>query len=253
MWILPYLFFFSWAINGNSAPSSSDRVEILEVSGPRELKVIRGAGAREQLLKEGEMLFVGDELFTAKDQIASLIAYDGTKWKIAPSTRLKLEARKPEKQNFFYWVLQITSGSMWGKVPKGADGKDAFRLKVHTKSAALGIRGTEYLIRGGDELSNVDVLEGTVWWGTSLGFDVGTYKTVTAGQHAEVGADRKITVGASIPDKTALLVTYGLLPSAGIEGETENGKKSGSSEECLARGKGWKSNDGSKAGECVNE
>jgi hypothetical protein len=237
-----------------AAPALSDRVEIQELTGPKELRVIRGAGAREQSLAVGEILFVGDEVITAKGQIATLGAYDGLKWKVAPETRLKLEARKPEKQSFFYWVVRIASGSVWGQVPKSKDDKDSFRLKVVTKSAALGIRGTEYLLDGDEQRSRIDVLEGTVWWGPSPDFPPGSFRKISAGQHAELGADGKFSQGKSDPDKGALLASYRLgEPGAGAGKGDEGERRAGSPDECRALGKGWKSSNGSKEGECTNE
>lgn len=247
------LFLIFATASAFAAPEASDRIQITKVSGPQEVKVIRGAGAKEEILGEGGNLFMGDEVQTAKQQIVALSAFDGTQWKIAPNTRLKLEARKPQKSNFFFWVLQIAQGSMWGEVPKSGDPlkEGEFRLKVHTKTAALGIRGTEYLTESDGNRSSLDVLEGMVLFGPSLDFGPGSYQEVKAGQHAEIGPDGKITVEPSKGDAAALVARYRLAANASGDSSVVV-SNTGSPEECRIRGKGWKSSNGSKLGTCVD-
>lgn len=243
------LALFLFAGLSAAAESPNDLIKITEVSGPRQVKVIRVAGAREQFLEPGETVAVGDELVTVKAQVVTLLAFDGSQWKVAPESRLKIEAHKPEQQSLFFWTFRILKGAMWGQVPKKEEAANAFRLKVATPNAALGIRGTEYLMDGDDKRSGIDVLEGVVWWGKSLGFKPGTYREVKAGEHGEIGPDGKILVYKSKGDKAALAVSYRLAAAPG----TEEKKKVVTPAECAASGKGWRSEDGSKTGVCVNE
>ncbi len=231
-----------------AAPEISNRILLEKVHGPKDVSVIRAAGNKSETLGVGDALFEGDTIITAVGQIVELSAYDHSTWKIAPKTRLKLESRKPEKKTLFYWTFQLVAGSMWGEVPKVQGGGDSFRLKVKTKTAALGIRGTEYLLGGDEKLSTLDVLEGTVWWGKNAEFAEGTYKEVHAGEHAEMGLDGKIQVNKSTGDKSALAKQYGLVP----EDNKTTSKPSATRDECMQKGKGWRSINGSSLGECFN-
>ncbi len=230
-----------------AAPEISNRITVEKVHGPREVAVTRAVGNKTESVGTGAELFEGDTVSTAGGQIVELAAYDGSAWKIAPDSRLKLESRKPDKKTIFYWTMQLAAGSMWGAVPKGPGDGDSFRLKVKSKTSAMGIRGTEYLYGGDEKLSTLDVLEGTVWFGKDAAFAEGTYKEVHAGQHAEMGADGKIQVQPSMGDKAALAKRYGVLPSAGADAAPA---ASATREQCLQKGKGWKSKDGSSLGEC---
>jgi hypothetical protein len=224
-------------------PTMSDRIQVTEVLGPIDVHVKRNK--TDEIVHVGDDLLTGDEVTVAARQVVSLAAFDGSKWKLAPNTRFIAEARKPDKLNQAYWQFQISNGAMWGKVPKNSEEKEGFRLKVRTKSAALGIRGTEYLIDGDDKRSGVDVLEGSVWWGTDPYFAPGTYKVVNAGSHGEISADGKVNVSETKGNPAKLLKDYGIELSDEAKKAT-----TGTAAECLARGKGWRSANGSSAGEC---
>jgi hypothetical protein len=234
-----------------AAPELSDRIRVEKVHGPQDLRVIRAAGNKEEIVGTGDMLYVGDQVITAPGQVVMLSAFDKSSWAVAPGSRLKLESRKPDAKSLFFWTFNLSSGAMWGEVPKAENAKEGFRLKVKTKFAAMGIRGTEYLLGGDEKLSTLEVLEGTVWWGKSADFAEGSYKEVKAGQHAEMGSDGKITVHSSSGDKAELAKRYGVVPGA-ASGAPE-AKKHSTLEECTAKGKGWKSGDGSRLGECFEK
>lgn len=238
------------SLSAIAAPDQSDRILLEKVHGFKELKVIRASGAKEEVAKEGDMFFVGDVLITGKGQIAQLSAFDKSSWLLAPESRLKLDSRKPDKKSLAYWTFDLSQGSMWGEVarpePGKEPGKEGFRLKTRTKFASLGIRGTEYLLGGDDKLSTLDVLKGTVWWGRSAEFAEGTYREVKAGEHAELGPEGEVSVRASAGDKSALARLYGVaLPESAAPAEKARSKL-----DCFARGKGWRSPDGSSWGEC---
>jgi hypothetical protein len=233
-----------------AGPDFSDRLQLEKVYGPKAVKVVRAVGNKETSLYQGDAVFVGDEIHTAAGQIVELSAWDKSAWKVAPNSRLKLESRKPDKKTLFYWTMNLVKGGMWGKVEKEAADKNGFRLKVKTKYASMGIRGTEYLLSGDDKLSSLDVLEGVVWWGGSAEFEPGSYKEVKAGQHAEMGPDGKVNIHSSQGDVPTLAKRYGVVPADAQE--SAGGLHSIDS--CKAQGKGWKAVSGSSSlGECTNE
>jgi ferric-dicitrate binding protein FerR (iron transport regulator) len=192
-------------------PAASDRLTIKETAGPRDVKVLRqGSEAKSELVQPQGEVFVGDVVVSGERQVVTLEAFDGSVWKIAPSSRLKVEARVPQKKNFFHWTFGLHRGSMWGAV-KSRPEADGFRLKVKTRNAAMGIRGTEYLIESKEDKTELDVLEGIVWFGNASGFEPGTYVEVRAGQHAEIGKDGVPQPPVpSVLRGTALAEKYGL-------------------------------------------
>ena len=246
--------FFIYIIMGNIAwalPSTSDRISIDNVVGPSAVKIIRRTGKEEQK-SVGDELFLGDTIETTAKQIVSLQSYDGSVWKIAPETSIKLESRQPESNNFSYWIFSMVKGSLWGKVNPGSD-KESYKVKIKTKTAAIGIRGTEYLMQGNDAEAEVDVLEGKVWWGPSEKFEPGSFIEVKAGEHAEL---RNKTISKPIPTIQKgqdLLRKYRL--ALDEDRKTANGEVQGVSsiEDCHHRGMGWKNKNGSRLGECYRE
>lgn len=232
-------------------PSASDRLALKEILGSPDVKVLRqGKTERSETVQRGAELFVGDVVETAARQVLTLEAFDGSLWKVAPGSSLKIEARVPQKKDFFHWTFAMEKGAMWGKVEPRKDA-DGFRLKVKTRNAAMGVRGTEYLIETKEGFTGLDVIEGTVWFGNSSGFQKGTYVEVKAGEHAEIGPDGHpkpatptTLKGSALPEK------YGLGAPAP---EKEGSRKPVTPEDCRAQGKGWQSKDGSSThGECVN-
>lgn len=225
----------SWAASG---PQASDRILIKQILGSESVKVIKKKV--EKKLKAGEELALGDEIITEAKQIAVLQGYDGSQWKVAPNSSLKLEKLNPDKNNYSYWVFQMAKGSLWGKVQPAAD-KEGYRLKLKTKNAAMGIRGTEYLVADNELQAELDVLEGKVWWGTSDNFEPGTFTEVKAGEHAEIkGKERS----APVPTKekgNALLELYHLFWDEKEHQAEETGTTPRS---CRDKGMGWRMKDG---------
>jgi hypothetical protein len=233
-------------------PTASDRLVLKDTFGSPELKVLRqGSEKKAETVTKGAELFVGDIVETVARQVVSLESFDGSVWKLAPNTKLKLEARVPQKKDFFHWTFAMQQGAMWGKVLPRKDA-EGFRLKVKTRNAAMGIRGTEYRLETKEDFTGLDVLEGVVWFGNASGFEPGTYVEVKAGEHAEIGGDGKPKASAMSTAKGATLTEkYGLsekLPSM-LSETVENAPNS--PEDCRVRGEGWASKTGAtNRGEC---
>jgi hypothetical protein len=68
---------------------------------------------------------------------------------------------------------------------------------------------------------------------------------VNAGSHGEISADGKVNVSETKGNPAKLLKDYGIELSDEAKKAT-----TGTAAECLARGKGWRSANGSSAGEC---
>lgn len=240
--ILTTIFSSTFAV---AAPSASDRIEIREVFGPKEVKVL--INNKEKILYVGDEVFLGNTIETKAKQIVQLEAFDKSQWKVAPETTLKLEKRLAEKKTLSYWVFGLVKGYLWGKVTPHPD-KEGFRQKIITKSAAMGIRGTEYLLAG-DQNSEVDVLEGKVWWGSSDGFEEGTYQEVKAGEHAEaIAREIKKPVPSTLKGNDLLNKYHLVLSEADLAEAAKMNERS--PEDCHVRAEGWKSKDGTSRGKC---
>jgi hypothetical protein len=235
--------------NAAAAADLSDRIAITQVIGPPDVKVIHAAGQREENLHRGDNLFVGDEVRVAPKQLVHLTSHDDAEYKLAPGSSFKIESRKPDKQTLSFWTFQILEGAMFGSVIHQGD-KDGYRLKVKTPTAALGVRGTRFLVlvEKDKKLSSTDVLEGKVWWGTDLAFPAGSYREISAHHHGEVGADGRVSLSDSKGEEAKLLRDYGF-----VLGEEGKATQHGSAQECATRGLGWRSGDGSNGGECFKE
>jgi hypothetical protein len=244
-----------------AGPDTSDRITIQKVHGPKEVKVNRRK--QDLLYQEGSELMVGDTVQTVEKQIIELLAYDGSKWKIAPKSQLVIESRKPDAKNFSFWVFQLSQGSLWGNaVP--AEKPDAMRMKIKTKFAAMGVRGTEYYLQANDTESELEVTRGRVMWGKNAEFVEGSYLVVSEGQHSIARANQVDKASASSLKNEALDVKYRLAePSpfspllssiAPISNMAPGAPKPVMrAQDCREKGKGWKSEDGSGLGACVED
>lgn len=206
---MPALIALLLALPLFAAPLPLDALRIAEVLGSeKEVKVL--SGGTEKKMAAGLLVKQGDELQTAEGQTVTLSATDGSLFRIAPRTTFRIDGRRQEGSGAVAWIFHLVKGAFLGTVEKDARAKDTFRLKVKSKFAALGVRGTKFLMKEEGALAQVDVLEGTVWWGTSSAFVPGEYKTVSAGQHAETDASGKTTVSPSA-GTDELLEGYGFL------------------------------------------
>jgi ferric-dicitrate binding protein FerR (iron transport regulator) len=176
------------AIFCGGSVAASDAIEIVEIFGDPQVTLIKSISRREISVSLKHALLPGDEIETKERQVVTLAAADGSKWKIAPKTRLKIQEKS--KSLGMPRLLSLIRGSMWG-LAEGEPGKDGYKLKIQLKTASMGVRGTEYLIETTDEFSALDVLKGQVVWGRDLQLRPGSTVTVKAGQRAELRKNGK--------------------------------------------------------------
>lgn len=178
--------------------NSADQITVANIFGNRDLHVVRDGKVEKEKVRRGAVLAAGDEVGTDATQIVTLESEDGSKWKVAPSTRLKLEKSSGDSG---IRLLSLLRGAMWGLAPAAGE-KDKLKLKIRTTNAAMGVRGTEYLIEDRPDFSAIDVLKGEVWWGSSPDFPEGSFILVKAGQRSIL---KKPKSGASVSDLQELL------------------------------------------------
>lgn len=86
--------------------------------------------------KKGQTLTQGETLRTGKDSAAILLMSDGSRIKLNPETELGIGSAEKGKTE-----LALQSGAVFSKVAKqGAQG----RFLIRTKTATMGVRGTEF-------------------------------------------------------------------------------------------------------------
>jgi len=126
-------------ITSSSAESGAGVGKSIYASG--EVHVIRGA---ERLsLKEGEVLFSADSIVTGSSGRVSLHMNDGSTVHIGRLSRINLSRYDITKSSLLSGAFKMLWGKVRFVVAKLSTGSD---FKVSTKTAVLGVRGTEFLV-----------------------------------------------------------------------------------------------------------
>lgn len=105
-------------------------------------------------LNQGEKIETGDKSF------ARLVFVDKTSSNLGPNSELEIKQFEPGKPG----LLNIIKGQIRSKVSKDVLNKDKTKLYLKTKTAAMGVRGTDFHIIAGDagEKTTVLTYEGSV-------------------------------------------------------------------------------------------
>jgi len=115
---------------GASVDFASGQVQVVSQSGTSDAK-------------SGQALAKGDVLRTGKDSAAILLMSDGSRIKLNPETRVEIGSA--EKGNT---ELLLQSGAVFSKVQKQGPQN---RFLIRTKTAVMGVRGTEFYTAFGKE------------------------------------------------------------------------------------------------------
>jgi len=112
------------------------------------LVVQREDGTIKVLAPKSEV-WAGDMLVTAKDSYAQVQMNDGAKMTLRPHSNLKIEAyrfnkEEPKLDNAIFRLLKGGFRTVTGLIGKRGD-PDAY--KVHTATATIGVRGTDFSSR----------------------------------------------------------------------------------------------------------
>lgn len=108
----------------------------------------RGDGTIKVMAPKSEVL-EGDVLVTAKDSYAQVVMNDGTKMTLRPDSNLKIDTYKfnkdsPSSDSAIYRLLKGGFRTVTGLIGKRGN-PDAFKL--HTTTATIGVRGTDFTTR----------------------------------------------------------------------------------------------------------
>ena len=121
--------------------------------------VIATANDESRELKQGEFVYVNDEILTSARSFAVLQFTDGAKVTVRPSSSLIIEAYLYAGNDNDEATLNLVSGGL--RIITGAMAKtNPEKYKVRTPVALMGVRGTEFSIMlCGDELCAEDQME----------------------------------------------------------------------------------------------
>ena len=113
------------------------------VASRGEVIALSNGGSRE--LKQGDFIFVADEIITSNRSFAVLQFQDGAKVTVRPDTTLLIEQYLYNGNDDDEATLNLVSGGL--RVITGAMAKsNPENYKVRTPVALMGVRGTEFSI-----------------------------------------------------------------------------------------------------------
>lgn len=120
-------------------------------------------GDQSQKVTRGQNILVGQTLQTGDNGHIHLRMIDGAFVSLRPSSRMKIEQykydlAKPSNNNIKFNVEHGVVRSITGKAGEAA--KDKYRM--NTPLAAIGIRGTDFVVRVSQELTRVTVQSGAI-------------------------------------------------------------------------------------------
>ena len=126
------------------------------VASRGEVIALSNGGSRE--LKQGDFIYVADEIMTSNRSFAVLQFEDGAKVTVRPDTTLIIEQYLYAGNDSDEATLNLVSGGL--RVITGAMAKNnPENYKVRTPVALMGVRGTEFSVMlCGDELCAEDEL-----------------------------------------------------------------------------------------------
>ncbi|MGZ3683697.1 MAG: FecR family protein [Bdellovibrionota bacterium] len=115
----------------------------------------------------------GDLLHTEPGAWADLRLCDGTGLRVGEDSKFYFDGAKEEQGGFVSWAFNLVRGSLRAAVVGDGNG-DRVKFRVRTTSAALGVRGTEFVVDATDSgkgETTLHTLEGEVLMGPKDDFE----------------------------------------------------------------------------------
>ena len=140
-----------------SAANAAEESSGMVVASRGEVSAMVNGDSRE--LKQGDFVFVNDEIMTGDRSFAVLQFTDGAKVTVRPDSKLVIETYLYAGNDSDEATLSLVSGGL--RVITGAMAKtNPENYKVRTPVALMGVRGTEFSIMlCGDQLCAEDQME----------------------------------------------------------------------------------------------
>ncbi|HEY8279677.1 MAG TPA: FecR domain-containing protein [Bdellovibrionota bacterium] len=122
-------------------------------------------------LEKGQGVELGELLKTGPAAWVDLRLCDGSGLRVGENSKFYYEGAPAKDESFLTWAFRLVDGSVFGTVV--GDGKsERVKLRVRTPTAALGVRGTEFVVEStGEGETSLHTLEGEVLMGSAGDFD----------------------------------------------------------------------------------
>jgi hypothetical protein len=155
-------------------------------------KVYQITNKKKQILKKDDKLFDNSMIITSDNSIGVISLNDGSKLKINKNSKLQVKLGKIPK-------VALYKGSSFFNVLKDKVVSKT-KFKVITKTASLGVRGTEFFVSYGKDKSKKDV-----WMCVNEGLvsvkpkNSNTEKLVKEGEGVHISDTKNVTDPAKLP------------------------------------------------------
>lgn len=131
---------------------------------------IAADGAKAEL-EIGDGIGTGESIATGKSAWVDLRLCDGSGLRVGESSKFKFETAAKAEEGFTGWAFELIKGSLLALV-EGEEKKETVKMRVRTKFASIGVRGTEFLVETDEtEGTNVHTVEGEVLMGAASDFE----------------------------------------------------------------------------------
>lgn len=152
-----FLLFFS--APAFAADSEECKVALVDSLEGNSAKLESKEGTQE--LKDGDAVEVGESVVTGADAVVDLVLCDESTIRVGNNSIYKLVSVSSGN-----WLWHLIRGYIRAKVTPDPEAKSS-KFRVYTPSAAMGVRGTEFVVEETDEGTSVHTFEGEVLMGGS--------------------------------------------------------------------------------------
>jgi hypothetical protein len=160
-------------------------------------KDIGGSSQSVEINAKNTRVDIGVHVVTKEGGWADLRLCDGSAFRVGENSDFQLEDAE-NRQSYWAWAFQLLQGSVMSDVAPG-DGEHV-KIAVHTKQAALGVRGTQFVMDENDGSSSLHTLEGEVAYGPASGWSQlksGTIPTSNEFRSVPAGTASEMKKGAN--------------------------------------------------------
>jgi hypothetical protein len=160
-----FLFFILWP---NLA--LAEECDLLPVESEEGASIIVAADGAKSELEVGDALGVGERIATGEGAWVDLRLCDGSGLRIGEHSKLAFEEAARPEEGYVGWAFELIKGSVLAVV-QGEEKSERVKMRVRTPSAALGVRGTEFLVEtDATEGTSLHTTEGEVLMGPASDF-----------------------------------------------------------------------------------
>lgn len=155
-----FLFFCVLRFAGFSSPPKAF------ADGPARVIVLKGEAKTNlgKKMSQNDSIPMGTVVTTEARSFVKLLFADNTQMSIGPNTSIKVELVAPGQANLIQLIGGQIRSKVYKDVLKSGDKEPENKLLIKTKSAAMGIRGTDFLASYNEinDVSSLVVFEGVV-------------------------------------------------------------------------------------------